>query len=446
MPEQLDKLPPYNIEAEQAILGAILTEREALDEVTEILEAEDFYKQAHCEIYKTICKIYKQGNIPDVITVSDKLKEEGKLEEVGGVPYLTSLISAGAIAPNVKDYAQLVTKKALLRNLITAGTQIAELGYKEEEEEITKLIDNAEQIIFKIRQKKLGRDFIPLGDIIKKSFEQLEKLYGRQSYVTGIPTGFTDLNSITAGFQPGDLIVLAARPSMGKTALALNIAQYISTREKIPVGIFSLEMSKEQIAYRLISAEAEINLHNLRTGFIAKEEWPKLSNAMSTLAEAPIFLDDTPGLTVMEMRAKARRLIAREKAKILIIDYLQLIRSPIGLRRANRTEEISEISRGLKTMAKELNIPVIAISQLSREVEKRIDKRPQLSDLRESGAIEQEADVVLLIFRPDYYSSTQEENSITELIIAKQRNGPLGTINLLFMKNYTKFVDLETRV
>jgi replicative DNA helicase len=365
------------------------------------------------------------------------------LEEVGGKPFLHTLISSVPTAANAKFYAEIIARNALLRSLIKAGTEIAGLGY-ETPENVESTLDRAESLIFKVSQKRISENFVDIKELLTESFEQIEKLYEKKAHVTGVPTGFPELDQLTSGFHPSDLIVIAARPSMGKTSLALSIVSHVGLHEKIPVAIFSLEMSRHQLAQRFICAEARVNAQNLRTGNLKEEDWPKLSNAVGRLAEAPIFIDDTANITIMEVRSKARRLMAREKLGVIVVDYLQLMQGQ-G-RSENRQQEISEISRSLKILGRELSVPIIAISQLSRAVEQRQDKRPQLSDLRESGAIEQDADLVLFIYRDEYYHPESDDKGVAEVNISKHRNGPTGTIKLVFHPDYASFRPLARAV
>ncbi|MFH1453913.1 MAG: replicative DNA helicase [Armatimonadota bacterium] len=436
----IDKIPPQSIEAEQSALGSILIEKDAVSKVVEIIKPSDFYKEAHQIIYNTIIHLYEKGEPIDLITMSEELKNRGQFDQIGGASYLTTLINTVPNAANVEHYANIIREKSDLRNLIYAGTAISQMSY-EFKDPLETIIDKSEQMIFDISQRRTKRDFLPIKGILTSAFEKIEELYERKSNVTGVPTGYKDLDNYTAGFQPSDFIVIAARPSMGKTALCLNIAQHAAIKEKRPVGVFSLEMSKEQLVQRLICAEASVDAQRLRTGHLEDGDWPRITKAMAVLSEAPIYIDDSAGLTLLEMRSKARRLKAKFGLELLVIDYLQLIKGTGRIE--NRTQEISEISRQIKSLAKELEIPVVALSQLSREVEKRTDKRPLLSDLRESGAIEQEADVVAFIYRDEYYNPDSDRKNIAEINIAKQRNGPIARFELYFFKEYTKFIDLD---
>lgn len=436
-----EKLPPQNIEAEQSTLGACLIDGEAVASVSEVLpDPDDFYRQAHRTLYSVVLHLYEKGEPVDLITASNELNSRGKMDEVGGPSYLTHLISVVPTSANVEYYANIVKEKAMLRKLIYAGTTIASMGYHEEEP-IDDLVDTSERLIFNIAERRLSQDFVALKPILHSTFSKIEELYAHKAHITGVPTGFKDFDNLTAGFQNGNLVIIAARPSMGKTALCLNIAQYAAVKDKMAMGIFSLEMSKDDLCQRLLSSEAQINAMRLRTGHIAHGDWPKITRALNLLNDAPIFIDDSAGLTVMEMRSKARRLKSRAGLRMIIVDYIQLIKG--RSKSENRNQEISEITRQLKSLAKELNIPVVALSQLSREAERRQDKRPMLSDLRESGSIEQDADMVIFIYRDAYYNKISEKGNIAEIIIAKQRNGPTGTVELSFLNEYAKFTPTE---
>jgi replicative DNA helicase len=377
-----------------------------------------------------------------MVTLSNKLSKDNELESVGGAVYLTTLLNSVPSAANVEYYAKIVQDKALLRKLINVSTQITAMGYEGGEDGASVILDNAERMIFDVVQHKVTREFVRLGDMLHDSFETIERLYKRKEHVTGIPSGFIDLDKYTSGFQPSDLIILAGRTSMGKTSFALNVATHAAVRENIPVGIFSLEMSKEQVVQRILCSEARVDANKLRTGYLSEVDWPKLTTAAGILNEAPLYIDDTPGISVLEIRAKARRLKSRYNIGMFVVDYLQLAHG-ISSNFENRQQEVSEISRSLKSLARELNVPVIALSQLSRAPETRTDKRPQLSDLRESGAIEQDADVVMFVYREEYYKPTDENRGIAEIIIGKQRNGPTGVIKLTFINRFTRFENLE---
>lgn len=435
----LDKIPPHNLEAEMSLLGSMLISPGAIPIVTEILKPDDFYREAHQRIFEAIINLYIRGEPADPITAAEELKGKGVLEDIGGKPYLHTLISGVPTAANARYYAEIVERNAILRSLVKAATEIAHLGYQAPED-LEATIDRAESLIFGVSQKRISEKFIPIKELLTEGFEQIEKLYEKRAHVTGIPTGFIELDEITSGLHSSDLVIIAARPSMGKTSLALGIATNIAVQHKAPVAIYSLEMARNQLVQRLMCAEARVDAQSLRTGNLKEEDWPKLSNAVGRLAEAPIFIDDTPNITIMEVRAKARRLMAKQPLGLIIVDYLQLMQG--NARSENRQQEISEISRALKILGRELNVPVIAISQLSRAVEQRQDKRPLLSDLRESGAIEQDADLVMFVYRDEYYHRDSDEKGIAEIIVSKHRNGPTGIIRLAFLEHYTKFANL----
>ncbi len=438
-----ERVPPQNIEAEIAVLGSMLIEEEAIAKAIEILDEKSFYKEAHRIIYKTILDLFGRNSAADIVTLTEELNKKGQLDAVGGAPYLASLASSIPTAANIEHYARIVKEKAILRHLINNATEIVQDCY-ESASNVNELLDKAERAIFEIATRKVEQKSLHLKDIIKDSIETIDNLYQRKENITGIPTGFHEFDVMTAGLQPSDLIIVAGRPSMGKSAFATCIAEYAGIVEKIPVAFFSLEMSKEQLVQRMLCSHARVNAHKVRTGFLSQSDWPRLVNAAGKLSEAPVFIDDTPAISVLELRAKARRFKAQHDIKLVILDYLQLMQGSI--RFENRQQEISEISRSLKALARELDISLIAISQLSRAVEQRSDHRPQLSDLRESGAIEQDADVVILLLREEYYNPHLEDvKGSAEVIIAKQRNGPVGSLKLTFINEYTRFENLSTR-
>lgn len=433
------KIPPQNIEAEQSVLGGILIENEAINRVMEILDPEDFYREAHRKIYHALIELSERDEPADLVTTTNELRKKGELETIGGASYLAYLIDSVPTAANIEYYARIVKEKAILRKLIETSTEIITQSY-EDRGDVEAFLDEAEKAIFEISEKRVRPSFFPLKEIVKESFKTIEQLYKKKELVTGVPSGFKELDRLTAGFQPSDLIIVAGRPSMGKTAFCLNVAQYAAIEGRIPVAIFSLEMSKEQLVLRMLCSEAQVEGTRLRTGYLGESDWPKLTMAAGTLSDAPIFIDDTAALSVLELRAKARRLKSEQGLGMIIVDYLQLMK---GRGRAeSRQQEISEISRSLKALAKELNVPVIAVSQLSRKTEERTGNRPQLSDLRESGAIEQDADVILFLFREEVYHRTEENRGKAEVIIGKQRNGPIGKVDLAFLDRYTAFKDL----
>lgn len=434
-----DRMPPHHQEAEQAVLGAILIEPSVLVTVTERVRPEDFYRQAHQRLLQVMIDLSEQGEPVDLVTITSELQDRKLLEDIGGVSYLTELAAAVPTAANVEYYARIVEEKAILRRLIRTATEIATSGYSGDED-VSMVIDTAEKKILEISQRRMSKGFIPIRDVLMETFERIESLHYSQGKLTGVPSGYTDLDQMTSGFQQSDLIILAARPSMGKTAFSLNVAQNVAIRAGQPVAIFNLEMSAPQLVQRMLAAEGNIDAQAFRTGHLSDEDWEKLTMAISTLSESPIFIDDTPGINVFDIRAKLRRLQSEHGLGLVLIDYLQLIE---GRGHDSRQQEISEISRSLKLLARELNVPVIALSQLSRAVEQRQDKRPMLSDLRESGSIEQDADIVSFLYRDDYYNEDSEKKNIIEVILAKHRNGPVGKVELLFLKNYNKFLSLD---
>lgn len=442
-PRIIDKVPPQNLDAEVSVLGSILIDPEAIFKIIDKISSQDFYKPAHKIIFEAILKLFEKKSSIDIVTLSNKLEETGKLEEVGGASYLASLVNAVPTSAHIEEYADIVYHKSTLRKLISAASQISELGF-EEDRPVEEVVDKAEQILFSVSEKFLKDSFVPIADILTESFERIDKIHKEKGGIRGIPTGFSELDNLLAGLQQSDLIILAGRPAMGKSALALNIALNIAKETKIPVGIFSLEMSKEQIVDRLLCMEAKIDSWKLRTGHLSEEDFPKIGHAMGILSEALIFIDDTPTISIMELRAKARRLQAEHDLNLLIVDYLQLMES-MYTRDKNRVQEISEISRSLKGLARELNIPVIALSQLSRAVEQRNPKIPQLADLRESGSIEQDADVVMFIYREDYYEPDTKNKNIADIFVKKHRNGPTGQIKLYFHQDQMRFANLEVR-
>jgi len=437
------KIPPQNIEAEQAVLGSILLKAETFGSVLEILTPPDFYKNGHKIIFEIMVDLFEKNDPQDVLTVSNLLRDKNKLDEVGGSTYLAALTSIIPVTANISSYAKIIREKSILRRLIEVNTDIAARCY-EEQNDIDTLVDEAEQAIFDIAGKKSGQNFTPIKSIVPNAFAAVEQLYKRKELITGVPTGYSEIDKMTAGLQPSDLIIIAARPSMGKTSLAMNIAQHASLIEKIGVAVFSLEMSKEQLVMRLLSSAGRIDSQRIRTGKLLNEDWPKLTRAVGMLSEAPIYIDDTAAISVLEMRAKVRRLASQHEIGLIIVDYLQLMQGRGRIE--NRTQEISEISRALKALAKEHNIPVLALSQLNRGLESRTDKRPMMSDLRESGAIEQDADVICFIYRDEVYNKSEEnpEIGMAEVIIGKQRNGPTGFVKLTFIKEFTMFENMSS--
>lgn len=440
----VDRVPPNNPEAEKSALGACLISKDALSIVAEtITDSADFYKTAHQIIFEAILKLFERSEAVDLITLTNELNNTGKLEDAGGIDYLTHLMDLVPTASNAEYYSNIVKEKAVLRNLIVAGMNIISLGHKIDEP-LDKVVDDAEKEIFTLSQKRTKNDFVPINTIMTSTYARLEELYGRKAHITGIPSGFSDLDHHTAGFQKGNLIIVAARPGMGKTAFCLNIAQHIAIKEKQGAAIFSLEMPKEELAQRFLCSEAKIDGQRLKTGHLQEADWPRLANAMNDLSKAPIYIDDTSNVSVMEMRSKARRLKSKNDISLIIVDYLQLMRGN-AIFKGDRNQEISEISRQLKALSKELEIPIIALSQLSRAVETRQEKKPMLSDLRDSGGIEQDADMVLFIYRDQYYNRSSSQDNRAEINIAKHRNGPLATVNLVFLNQYATFAQEDRR-
>lgn len=438
----IDRVPPQNTEAEQAVLGAMLIEKEAISKVAEFLKGTDFYREAHRIMFDTMLELFNKNEAVDLVTVTESLRKNDKLESVGGIAYVTSLANSVPTAANILYHGKIIEEKALLRGLINSATAIAGMGY-EDNEDVAEIMDKAEKMILEVSERRIGGDFTPIKTIIFDAFGKIEQLYASKGGITGLASGFKDLDKLTSGLQPSDLVLIAARPSMGKTAFTLNIATHVAVREKQAVAFFSLEMSKEQLVQRMLCAEAAIDSQRLRIGELEDRDWGKLISAADRLSSAPIFIDDTAGITVMEMRSKARRLKIEHDLKLIIIDYLQLMQGSGSKSGDNRQQEISEISRSLKALARELNVPVIALSQLSRSVESRQVKKPMLSDLRESGSLEQDADIVAFLYREDYYNPDTEHKNITDVIIAKHRNGPVDTVQLFFHKQFTKFADLS---
>ncbi len=434
---------PHNLEAERSVLGAILLHNEAFTLAAEAIDAGDFFRDAHRRIFEKMVRLSERGEAIDLVTLKEELTRSGELDEVGGPSYISALVDGVPRSTNVDHYARIIKEKATLRSLIYSANKILTSAY-EAEDEADLILDRAEHAIFAIADKKIRDGFVSLKNLAETSLDTIEKLHARKELVTGVPTGFTDLDEMTSGLQGGDLVIVAARPSMGKTSLVINMAQHVGTKTDMTVGIFSLEMSKEQLFLRMLTGEARIDAHRLRGGFLGERDWGKLSQALGTLSEAKIFIDDTPSIGVLEMRAKCRRLAAEHGLNLVIIDYVQLMQG--RGRFENRTLELASISRSLKGLAKELGVPIILLSQLSRAPESRSDHRPQLSDLRESGALEQDADVVIFIFREDMYldknAPQTEAQGTAELIIAKQRNGPTGIVKLAFIREYTRFENL----
>ena len=437
--ETHERLPPHNIEAEQAVLGSLLIDRDAIIRIASFLRPDDFYRGSHAILYETLLELYNRRVPADFVTIVDELERIGRLDDVGGVSYLTELLNVVPSAVHVEYYARIVERTATLRRLIRAGTEIVRLGF-DEAIETDEAIERAERLIFNVSQRRVSRDFVSIGAVLEQFFEKLDHIQHNRGQILGIPTGFIDLDKLTGGLQRSDLIILAARPAIGKTSFQLSIAHHAAVKAKKVVAIFSLEMSAEQLVQRLLSMETGVDMHRLRLGSIDDQEWDAITRAFGRLAEAKIFIDDNPSMTVTELRSKARRLMAEHGLDLVIVDYLQFMHARHA---ESRVQEISEISRGLKALARELNVPVLALSQLSRAVEIRADHRPLLSDLRESGSLEQDADVVMFIYRDEVYNPDTVYRGIAEIIVAKHRNGPTDTIYLRFFERTARFADLE---
>ena len=440
---ELGKIPPHDIEAEQAILGSMLTDKDAVIAALEVLKEDSFYREDNKLIFNAITNLYSRNEPIDIITVKAELVELGALERVGGLEYLVELPERVPTTANVERYIKIVDEKAMLRRLITSANELIALGY-DESENVDNIMDMAEKKIFDLASKKNTAGYAVMKDILVESFAELERLYNQKGNVTGVSTGFYDLDNVTAGLHNSDLIIVAARPAMGKSAFAINLATNAAVKSGVPAVIFNLEMSKEQVGNRILCSEAMIDSNKVRSGQLEDDDWVKLASTLGRLSEAPIYIDDTAGISIVEIRAKCRKLKIEKDIGLVVIDYLQLIQGSGG-KNASREQEIAEISRSLKILAKELNIPVIALSQLSRSVEKRDDKRPMLSDLRESGSIEQDADIVIFLYRDDYYNEDSEKKNVAEVILAKHRGGSTGTVDLAWLPSYTKFANLERR-
>ena len=431
---------PHNLEAERCVLGSILINNSAFDVAAELVKADDFYRDAHRRVFDRIAGLSERGQAIDLVTLREALDRAGDLEKIGGPAYISALADGVPRSTNVVHYAQIVKEKATLRNLIHSANKIVSSAYAADDD-ADAVLDQAQQEIFAIAEDRIHSGFVSMEQLVKDGFETVERIQAQQGLVTGVPTGFADIDALTAGLQPADLVIVAARPSMGKTAFALNVGLHVGTRGERTVGIFSLEMAKEQIFLRMLTAEADVDAHRLRTGMLSDNDWSGLSAALGRLGQARVFVDDTPAIGVLEMRAKSRLLKETHGLDLVVIDYIQLMQG--RGRFENRTQELASISRSLKGLAKELNVPVVALSQLSRAPESRADRRPQLSDLRESGALEQDADVVMFIFREEMYDEKPENSGLAEVIIGKQRNGPTGTVKLAFLKQYTRFANLS---
>ncbi len=433
------KLPPQNLEAEKSVLGAMLIDEEAIGLAVEIIDASWFYVEAHRSIFSAILDLYNNRKNVDLITLSEKLKIDGHLESIGGQTYLSRLIDMVPTSANIEHYANIVKEKGILRLLIQNATRIVQEAYLPKTD-AAEAVDTAEKLIFEISDLKHRQNSVHIKELVKSSIEKIDMLYQRKEHVTGLATGFSEFDRMTSGLQPSDLIIIAGRPSMGKSALAASIIEHAGIDLKRPVAFFSLEMSKEQLVQRMLCSQARVDAHKVRSGYLSPSDWPKLTSAAGRLSSSAVFIDDTPAISALELRAKARRLKSQHDIQLIVLDYLQLMRG--NTKTDNRQQEISEISRSIKALARELSIPIIALSQLSRAVESRQDHRPMLSDLRESGAIEQDADLVVLLMREEYYNATEENKGVAEANIAKQRNGPVGTVKLAFIKEYMRFENL----
>ncbi|OIO47937.1 MAG: replicative DNA helicase [Parcubacteria group bacterium CG1_02_40_82] len=442
--ESIQKIPPQNIEAEQSVLGCLMLDKNAIIKVADILKPGDFYRQVHNSIFEIMIELYEKGEPIDLLSMTNRLDEKKLLEEIGGPSYLTNLVNMVPTAAHISHYAKIVHRKKVLRDLIQISQDISQLSFSEEKD-LEYILDEAEQKVFQISQKSLAQDFLPVKDALEEAFDRIEKLHRGEGAMRGVPTGFGDLDNYLSGLQKSDLVILAARPSLGKTAMALDIVRHVAVRQKIPVGIFSLEMSRHDVVDRLLAAEAGVDLWKLRTGKLSSEgldnDFSRIQEAMSSLSQAPIFIDDAPSPTVLQMRTMGRRLEAENKLGLIVIDYLQLIQPRINLE--SMVQQVTEISRSLKGLARELEVPVLAVSQLSRAVEARPDQVPRLSDLRESGSIEQDADVVLFIYREDKTKKDSSRPNIADIFIAKHRNGPIGKVDLYFNESQVSFKNLE---
>lgn len=437
--DTLRKVPPQNLDAEESVLGGVLLDGTALDRVVEVMGVDDFYREAHRKIFRAMLSLSEKREPIDLITLTDSLRGRSELQDIGGATYLAELVDRVPSAANIANYARIVREKAVMRSLIRVSTDITERCYGGQDN-IEAFLDEAERLIFDVSEQRIRPAFYKVGDMMMDTIKTVEQLYERKELVTGVPTGFLDLDRMTAGLQPADLVIIGARPSMGKTSFVLNIAQHVALHHKAAVGVYSLEMSKEQLVQRLLCSEARVDLAKVRTGYLGERDFPRLAMAASRLSETQIFIDDTPAQNVLEMRAKSRRLKREADVGLIIVDYLQLMRGMAM--EENRTQELSEISRSLKALAKELKVPIVALSQLNRQVEMRSDKRPVMSDIRESGSIEQDADVIMFIYRDEMYNADSQDEGTAEIIVSKQRNGPTGTVRLAFRREYTRFENL----
>ncbi|MGX4690970.1 replicative DNA helicase [Streptomyces sp. JNUCC 63] len=436
-----ERLPPQDLDAEQSVLGGMLLSKDAIADVVEILKGHDFYKPAHETIYQAILDVYAKGEPADPITIAAELTRRGEINRVGGASYLHSLVQTVPTAANASYYAEIVHERAILRRLVEAGTRITQMGYAADDD-VDEIVNRAQAEVYAVTEQRTSEDYLPLGDIMEGALDEIEAIGSRSGEMTGVPTGFTDFDSLTNGLHPGQMIVIAARPAMGKSTLALDFARTASIKHNLPSVIFSLEMGRNEIAMRLLSAEARVALHHMRSGTMTDEDWTRLARRMPDVSAAPLYIDDSPNLSMMEIRAKCRRLKQRNDLKLVVIDYLQLMQSGGSKRAESRQQEVSDMSRNLKLLAKELEIPVIALSQLNRGPEQRTDKKPMVSDLRESGSIEQDADMVVLLHREDAYEKESPRAGEADLIVAKHRNGPTATITVAFQGHYSRFVDM----
>ncbi|MGW1373321.1 replicative DNA helicase [Streptomyces sp. NPDC002446] len=436
-----ERVPPQDLDAEQSVLGGMLLSKDAIADVVEVLKGEDFYRPAHELVFQAILDLYAKGEPADPITIAAELTKRGEIGRVGGASYLHTLVQSVPTAANAEYYAEIVHERAVLRRLVEAGTRITQMGYAADGD-VDEIVNKAQAEIYAVTEQRTSEDYLPLGDIMEGALDEIEAIGSRQGQMTGVPTGFTDLDSLTNGLHPGQMIVIAARPAMGKSTLALDFARACSIKSNLPSVIFSLEMGRNEIAMRLLSAEARVALHHMRSGSMTDEDWTRLARRMPDVSAAPLYIDDSPNLSMMEIRAKCRRLKQRNELKLVVIDYLQLMQSGGSKRAESRQQEVSDMSRNLKLLAKELELPVIALSQLNRGPEQRTDKKPMVSDLRESGSIEQDADMVILLHREDAYEKESPRAGEADLIVAKHRNGPTATITVAFQGHYSRFVDM----
>ena len=436
-----ERVPPQDLDAEQSVLGGMLLSKDAIADVVEIIKGHDFYRPAHETVYQAILDLYAKGEPADPITVAAELVKRGEITKVGGAPYLHTLVQSVPTAANASYYAEIVHERAVLRRLVEAGTKITQMGYAADGD-VDDIVNSAQAEIYAVTEQRTSEDYLPLGDIMEGALDEIEAIGSRSGEMTGVPTGFTDLDALTNGLHPGQMVVIAARPAMGKSTLALDFARACSIKSNMPSVIFSLEMGRNEIAMRLLSAEARVALHHMRSGTMTDDDWTRLARRMPDVSAAPLYIDDSPNLSMMEIRAKCRRLKQRNDLKLVVIDYLQLMQSGASKRAESRQQEVSDMSRNLKLLAKELQLPVIALSQLNRGPEQRTDKKPMVSDLRESGSIEQDADMVILLHREDAYEKESPRAGEADLIVAKHRNGPTATITVAFQGHYSRFVDM----